>query len=221
MIDKQFSFCYGHRVWVQELEEEFCAKGDTKTKCRHYHGHEGLVHVFLESEKLNEQAMVTDFKHLGWLKNFIDDNLDHKFVLDINDPLFDFTVNGNLTERSEEDGNTADFPQKLEMYNGEYLYVQSVKVPGTDVVVGLEFDTSKLEEGPVKELYEGFFLVTFIPTSENLSRWLYHVVDAKMSLLDVKTSKIDWFETPKSRASYTANMAEKEGCGGDCAGCCS
>jgi 6-pyruvoyltetrahydropterin/6-carboxytetrahydropterin synthase len=200
-IDKQFSFCYGHRVWVQKLEHEFCASGDTATKCRHYHGHEGLVHVFLEGDELNTQAMVTDFKHLGWLKNFLDDNIDHKFILDINDPLASDMLGGEL--RDADHGNTEDFPYVLERFSGDYLYVQNVYVPGTDKVIGMRFDTSKMEEGPLKEKYDGYFLVTFIPTSENLSRWLWHCVNEKMQKLCVRTAKIDWFETPKSRASYS------------------
>ena len=83
-IDKQFSFCYGHRVWSQKLHGEYCESGDTSCKCRHIHGHEGLVHLFLEAGEL-ERGMVTDFKHLGWLKNFLDDNLDHKFIIDLNE----------------------------------------------------------------------------------------------------------------------------------------
>ena len=75
VIDKQFSFCYSHRVWSQELKEDFCATGDNQCKCRHWHGHEGLVHVFLEGDTL-ERGMVTDFKHLGWLKNFLDDQVN-------------------------------------------------------------------------------------------------------------------------------------------------
>ena len=86
-IDKQFSFDYGHRVWSQELNSDFTENGDTKTPCRHPHGHLGTVHVFLEGETL-ERGMVTDFKHLGWLKTFLDDSVDHKFILDVNDPIF-------------------------------------------------------------------------------------------------------------------------------------
>jgi 6-pyruvoyltetrahydropterin/6-carboxytetrahydropterin synthase len=52
VIDKQFSFCYGHRVWSQKLVAEYCETGDTACKCRHLHGHEGLVHVFLEGDTL-------------------------------------------------------------------------------------------------------------------------------------------------------------------------
>jgi len=91
IIDKSFSFCYGHRVHNQRLDTNFTESGDACLACRHLHGHEGLIKVFLEEEKtgINVQStgMVTDFKHLGWFKNFIDDTLDHKMILDIKDPL--------------------------------------------------------------------------------------------------------------------------------------
>ena len=52
-IDKRIDFCYGHRVWTQKLNEAYCADGDTEMKCRHLHGHEGSVQVFLTSEELD------------------------------------------------------------------------------------------------------------------------------------------------------------------------
>ena len=85
-IDKSFDWCYGHRVWSQELNEKFTADGDTCLACRQLHGHQGKLKVMLEGDEL-ERGMVTDFKHLGWMKNFIDDVLDHKFIMYINDPL--------------------------------------------------------------------------------------------------------------------------------------
>ena len=84
-ISKEFDFCYGHRVWSQTLNTEFSLDGCLK--CRHLHGHQGKILVYLEASELKD-GMVTDFKHLNWFKQFIDDVLDHKFILDVNDPLF-------------------------------------------------------------------------------------------------------------------------------------
>ena len=75
-------------------------------------------------------------------------------------------------------------------------------VPGTEHHAGYSLDVSALD-GPEREFFEGFFLVNFLPTSENLSRWLFDCVDAKMSLIDVRVERLDWFETPRSRASYS------------------
>lgn len=92
-IAKQFDFCYGHRVWSQSLNPIFSL--DSCLKCRHLHGHQGTINIFLEAEELKE-GMVTDFKHLNWFKKWLDDTLDHKFIMDINDPalgsLFPLTV---------------------------------------------------------------------------------------------------------------------------------
>ena len=46
-----------------------------------------LFEVTLQSEKLDEGGMVTDFYHLTWLREWTDRNIDHKFIIDINDPL--------------------------------------------------------------------------------------------------------------------------------------
>lgn len=188
VIDKQFSFCYGHRVWTQKLNHEFCETGDTACKCRHLHGHEGLVHVFLEGDTL-ERGMVTDFKHLGWLKNFLDRVIDHRFIIDKNDPMFFMLVESLYKDLS---GKT-----KMPM--------KDIVVPGTDVVVAQEIDLihcAKSHDTPEYETLEGYVVVDFTPTSENLCKWLYDVAQAKMSKLGIKVAQIDWYETPKSRSSY-------------------
>jgi 6-pyruvoyltetrahydropterin/6-carboxytetrahydropterin synthase len=191
-IDKQFSCCYGHRVYVQKLNQEYTGD-DCQAKCRHLHGHEGLIHVFLEAEKLNDQSMVTDFKHLGWLKNFIDNTLDHKFVIDFNDPMFRQLVMqvylSPLTELTVE-----------QFLNG---FTTPVYVPGTNHAVGRVLSRDgRSTETPQYEILEGYLIVNFVPTSENLAKWMFDIVNVKMMKLGVKTSRIDWFETPKSRSTY-------------------
>ena len=188
VIDKQFSFCYGHRVWSQQLEHEYCEYGDYSCKCRHLHGHEGLVHVFLEGDHL-ERGMVTDFKHTGWLKNFLDKYVDHRFIIDKNDPIY-----GQLVDCTW--NALTDKLQKLP---------KPVYVPGTKHVAGYELDLSEiadLAETPEYEVLEGYFIVDFVPTSENLSKWVYDIANAKMAGLGINVSQVDWFETPKSRSSY-------------------
>jgi 6-pyruvoyltetrahydropterin/6-carboxytetrahydropterin synthase len=198
-IDKQFSFCYGHRVYVQKLNQEYCGE-DNKAKCRHLHGHEGLVHVFLEGGKLNDQSMVTDFKHLGWLKSFIDDTIDHKFIIDYNDPMFKQLV-VDVFQRAHgaeyDNMNTLSFMGTM---------TESVCVPGTNFKVGSKIKLDGIDPNSSEyETLEGYLIVNFVPTSERLSQWMYYIVDSKMSKLGVSVSQIDWFETPKSRATFRSS----------------
>lgn len=184
VIDKTLEFCYGHRVWTQKLDVEFSI--DASCKCRYLHGHQAKVQIFLESKKLNDQGMVTDFKHLGWAKQFFDEYIDHKFILDINDPLF---------KRMIAIGPSADFDN----------CTKKVFIPGTTHLVGWVIATEKLalaNDGPQREYLDGFFLVDFVPTSENLSAWTHGLIQIKMDKLGVKISRVDWWETPKSRATY-------------------
>lgn len=182
IIDKTFEFCYGHRVWTQELNGEYAA--DLKCACRHLHGHEGKMQVYLAPNRekvlgddLDKTGMVTDFRHLEWLKKWINEYIDHQFIIDKNDPLYNQIV-------------------------GERGLVP-VLVPGTDYIAGYHLDLTGLAENtPEYEYYEGFMVVNFVPTSERLSAWMAEVVEVKMRKLGVRVDRIDWWETPRSRSTY-------------------
>ena len=170
-ISKEFDFCYGHRVWSQTLNIDFSL--DACLKCRHLHGHQGKVIVYLESNELNN-SMVTDFKHLNWFKAFLDDVLDHKFTLDINDPLFS-TLVPNIKKEDFIKFDEGYFSINLTNFKNEEL-----------------------------ELYESYVVVDFVPTSENLSAWFLKIVQEKMNGLNIKVSKIEFLETPKSKSTFYA-----------------
>jgi 6-pyruvoyltetrahydropterin/6-carboxytetrahydropterin synthase len=137
------------------------------------------MQVFLKSltGTLDSTGMVTDFRHLEWLKKWINTYIDHQFILDKSDPLYDSIV-----------GNRNLIP---------------VLIPNTTHVAGWHLDLAGLEENtPEYEYYEGFMIVDFVPTSENLSAWMADLVEAKMSALNVTVDRIDWWETPKSRSTF-------------------
>ena len=170
-ISKQFDFCYGHRVWSQELNIDFSL--DECLMCRHLHGHQAKILVHLESDTL-KNGMVTDFKHLNWFKKFLDDVIDHKFIIDINDPLY-----STLLPLYKDGNNLNNMPQNY-------------KIPDLTIL--------KNQPTHIKEMYEGYIIVDFVPTSENLSAWLLKIVQDKMSKINIKVSHLEYFETPKSRS---------------------
>jgi len=193
IIDKSFSFCYGHRVHNQRLDTNFTESGDACLACRHLHGHEGLIKVFLEEEKtgINVQStgMVTDFKHLGWFKNFIDDTLDHKMILDIKDPL----LPNELAELHSLDTKELDT---------QYLITDSrgfSTIALGQLVEDLSLDLDNPGDKAIYEKYEGIVIVDFVPTSENLAGWLLTVAQEKMKgIPNIKVAAVEYWETPKS-----------------------
>ena len=175
IIDKTFEFCYGHRVWTQKLNGEYAA--DLKCACRHLHGHEGKMMVHLTGSGLDSTGMVTDFRHLEWLKKWINTYIDHQFIIDKNDPLYGKII-----------GDRGLVP---------------VYVPDTSHIAGYHLNLDGLEpNSPEYEYYEGFMVVDFVPTSERLSAWMADLVQAKMVKLGVTVHHIDWWETPKSRSVF-------------------
>jgi len=175
-ISKEFDFCYGHRVWSQELDSEFSLDGCLA--CRHLHGHQGKIIIHLESTKLTK-GMVTDFNHLNWFKQFLDDTIDHKFIIDSNDPLFD-----TMLTHYKAQTNLLSMPNNFKI---------------------VDLNIIKDKPSYIREMYEGYIIVDFVPTSENISTWMMGIIQQKMSQFDVKVSKIEFWESPKSKSVVFAD----------------
>lgn len=112
-ITKTFTFCYGHRLYRDP------------GKCGHLHGHTGRAEIVLEGERLNELGMLKNFDDIKeTLGRWIDENLDHRTLLNKADPLAKilreageeiFLMDGNPTAENIahlifEEARKSDFP---------------------------------------------------------------------------------------------------------------
>jgi 6-pyruvoyltetrahydropterin/6-carboxytetrahydropterin synthase len=74
-VTREIDFCYGHRLLNYE------------GKCKYLHGHNGRVVITIESEELDHRGMVLDFSDIKRVvSTWIDDNLDHRMLLNRDDP---------------------------------------------------------------------------------------------------------------------------------------
>ncbi len=72
-INKQFSFSASHIL--DRLGKDH--------PCARLHGHNYLVIVYLQSENLNENGFVLDYRDLNIVKEYLDEHLDHRHLNDI------------------------------------------------------------------------------------------------------------------------------------------
>jgi len=74
-VTQVIHFCYGHRLL------------NYAGKCRHLHGHNGLVEIELANSRLDRRGMVRDFGEIKQtIQAWIDRELDHKMLLCRQDP---------------------------------------------------------------------------------------------------------------------------------------
>src|SRR5436853_1834810 len=80
-VTREIKFCYGHRLLNYD------------GKCRHLHGHNGRAIITLEAAELDGLGMVMDFSRIKKVVSaWINETLDHKMLLNKDDPLLAYLV---------------------------------------------------------------------------------------------------------------------------------
>jgi len=180
VIDKVIGeFDYGHNVWTQSLDSELSC--NSTCKCKWRHGHRGKVIAYVTNAELADSNMIIDFNDLKIMTKFIDDVLDHKYLIDIHDPQCPDTFNHFYAK-----------------------YGDDWHVALTDHKYYKKISDAELADMPEWERvkYESYVVLDFVPTSENLAKWIFDIMTDKIAKAGVKVHKIEWYETPKSRATY-------------------
>lgn len=185
-IEKTFTGDLAHRIHNQNLDSKFTEGNSRVLKCRRLHGHTFSLKVKLGSENLVDD-MVLDYNEIGFVKNMINDILDHRTLLSKNDPWFEKVVKTVPEFWNETYGS-------LPLINTEWDCEQ--------------VDISYIKDQDIKEFLSSFTLVPFTTSSENISKWIYEIVEKRVNdynyrnKTDVKVLSVSYKETPNSEAVY-------------------
>lgn len=185
-IEKTFTGDLAHRIHNQNLDSNFTEGNSKVLKCRRLHGHTFSLKVKLGSEELVDD-MVLDYNEIGFVKNMINDILDHRTLLSKNDPWYE-----KIIQIAPEYWNETYGP--LPLVNTEWDCEQ--------------VDISNIEDQDIKEFLSSFTLVPFTTSSENIAKWIYGIVEKRVDTYNkrnntnVKVLSVSYKETPNSEAIY-------------------
>lgn len=126
MITKEVYFCYGHRLM------------NHPGKCRNLHGHSVKAAITIKRHELNEQGMVCDFSDIkACVERYIDEHLDHNFLLHKNDPIIPYLTETNERFLALNEHPTAEVLSKM--------IFQHIKQQGFDVDQVVLWETSSAQ----------------------------------------------------------------------------
>lgn len=118
-ISREIHFCYGHRLL------------NYAGKCRHLHGHNGKAVITLEGEGLDDRGMLVDFGDVkSIVSTWIDEELDHRMLLNQDDPLLPF-----LREQGEPLVVLDENPTAENIAKMIFEYARSRGLPVTEVTL--------------------------------------------------------------------------------------
>ena len=170
IISKEFTVDFGHRIWTQEVDKQL--SNNAQNKCRFLHGHTAKIVVNIVGDTL-EGGMVTDFNNLNWFKEWLDEWIDHRFVIDTNDPMM----------------NLLYLKYEIDLIRSKVKLLSFIKYNN--------------EGGGFNPDYMGSFtFINCIPSAENMARLLYNFVQGKIGKHKIKIHSVEFWETPKSKAVY-------------------
>ena len=102
IITKEVYFCYGHRLMNHQ------------GKCRNLHGHSVKASISIKNTTLNNDGMVCDFSDIReCVDAFVDEYLDHNFLLHENDPIIPALIANNERYLAIPEHPTAEVISKM------------------------------------------------------------------------------------------------------------
>jgi len=83
-------------------------------KCKNLHGHSVKASISIRQEELNDQGMVCDFSDIKQcVESYIDDQLDHNFLLYKDDPIIPMLVANKERFMALDEHPTAEVLSKM------------------------------------------------------------------------------------------------------------
>lgn len=216
-ISKSYEIDFGHRVWTQVKDDILSCS--SITKCRRMHGHRGKI-VLEMSGNVDSSGMIIDFTHLSYIKKWIDNMIDHRFLIDINDPL----IRDNIIDLKV--SGDSRILHNSDILNFKYIYARSVNsassksisydfsnfslrdifhILSNTILKNVSYKMICLDNEMISvhdEWNTSFVITNFVPTAENISECIFESVSMSLPK-HVKLESVIFYETPTGAASYS------------------
>ncbi len=203
-ITKSIEFDFGHRVYSQQVVSNLACT--STNACRRLHGHRGKINITLKGD-VNSSGMVFDFKNLSFIKEWINENLDHRFLIHCNDPLlrkgiinfkdasYQITTSDHLILSADPLHRTSKYSisqstlmkKEITTYPKLFSYYwmkkQSKNQNKMFYTLTISSSHGSSCEDYIREWNESFVICNFIPTAENLCAAFYYWIKSCLQIM--------------------------------------
>lgn len=185
----EYRLCYAHRVWDHNYSFD--------DNCRLIHGHTADLSVVVKYDNLDPTAHRQVEMTIEEVLGFMNAKIFNRFIIDHADPMF-YTLVASLYECLMQE-------YKMDNRIGTQSYFVPITVPGTSHIVAHEVNLSHFKDqstSHVCDILKSYFITDFCPSTSNLAKWFYDLVNSKISKLNATLEHVAWSSTPNRKIIY-------------------
>lgn len=185
----EYRLCYAHRVWSPEYSYD--------EECRMIHGHTADLSLVVTYDREKTLHRTVE-KTIDETFMFMNKNIFNRFLIDTADPMF-YTLVSSLYESVAVEFN-------VDVFNTAHNFYVPIIMPESNHVIAHEVNLSPFERAknsPIYDVLRSYFITDFCPSSDNLSKWLYEMVNSRIKMIGATLDHVEWSSVPNRKIIYS------------------
>jgi hypothetical protein len=123
---------------------------------------------------------------------FMTQNVFNRFIIDVSDPMY-YTLVASLHEC---------LAHELKIDHSRLMMTSPIILPDANVEVArvvnlIPFERAK--NSPIYDILRSYFITDFCPSTDNLVKWFYDLVNSRIGKLGVTIEQVSWSSIPSRK----------------------
>lgn len=182
-----YRLCYAHRVDDHTFSQT--------EKPRMIHGHTADLSIVVNYSSKDTQFRLVDTA-VSEVFTFMGSQFFNRFFIDCNDPMYYTLVTSLYESVAEKLGinlNEVNFDMLRDIHTE------------SEIVVAKEVNLAPFRidrNSPIHDVLKSYVVLDFCPSSDNLCKWFYNIVDSIVSPVGAEVEFVEWSSVPNKTTIY-------------------